>query len=268
VALEKGKEEMRLRFSDTFEREGWSKTNISRGFVRNDADNSQLGHLERELSTLYQNGKIDSFCLYLYGLILKQKDNANLAFTVLDPFCLYGLYLYGLILKQKGNANLASTVLVEFVNSYPWNRSAWIVLQSLCISVDILIDLRLKSHWMKDIFLGCVYHSLRTTGEAISLHQLASLYSEHGRNEEATLFYKMKLKSMESKERDIPKMLQALLFLGKYYYSQIDLKQLRRARQPTVYLQRFNPHNLTCLHSVFSGSSSSSGAGFMCCCTF
>ncbi|KAK2400105.1 anaphase-promoting complex subunit [Trifolium repens] len=118
VALEKGKEEMRLRFSDTFEREGWSKTNISRGFVRNDADNSQLGHLERELSTLYQNGKIDSFCLYLYGLILKQKDNANLAFTV----------------------------LVEFVNSYPWNQSAWIVLQSLCISVDIMIDLRLKSH--------------------------------------------------------------------------------------------------------------------------
>jgi anaphase-promoting complex subunit 8 len=153
---------MRLRFSDTFEREGWSKTNLSRGFVRNDTDNSQLGHLERELSTLYQNGKIDSFCLYLYGLILKQKDNANLAFTV----------------------------LVEFVNSYPWNQSAWIVLQSLCISVDIMIDLRLKSHWMNDIFLDCVYHSLRTAGEAISLHQLATLYSERKRNEEAALFRK------------------------------------------------------------------------------
>jgi anaphase-promoting complex subunit 8 len=72
---------------------------------------------------------------------------------------------------------------------------------------------------MKDIFLGCVYHSLRTTGEAISLHKLATLYSEQGRNEEAALFYKMKLKSMESKDRDIPKMLQALLFLGKYYHS-------------------------------------------------
>jgi hypothetical protein len=60
---------------------------------------------------------------------------------------------------------------------------------------------------MNDIFLDCVYHSLRTTGEAISLHQLATLYLEGGRNEEAALFYKMKLKSMESEERDIPKML-------------------------------------------------------------
>ncbi|KAA8518538.1 hypothetical protein F0562_016012 [Nyssa sinensis] len=80
-----------------------------------DAVNRELVSLERELSTLRKNGTIDSF----------------------------GLYLYGLVLKEKGSENLARTVLVESVNSYPWNWNAWSELQSLCTTENL-------QHWLTD----------------------------------------------------------------------------------------------------------------------
>ncbi|KAK7404286.1 hypothetical protein VNO78_05059 [Psophocarpus tetragonolobus] len=96
------------------------------------AFNHELVSLETELSTLCKNSKVDAF----------------------------GLYLYGLVLKQKGNENLARTVLVESVNSYPWNWNAWIELQSLSKKVDILNSLNLNSRWMKDFSLASVYQEL------------------------------------------------------------------------------------------------------------
>ncbi|WJX87492.1 anaphase-promoting complex component apc8 [Trifolium repens] len=110
---------------------------------KSDAVNQELVSLERELSTLRKNGTVDPFCLYLYGLIL----------------------------KQKGNETLARTVLVESVNSYPWNWNAWTELQSLCTTVDILNSLNLSSHWMKDFFLASVYQELRMHNESLSKYE-------------------------------------------------------------------------------------------------
>ncbi|KEH43881.1 putative acetyltransferase A, auxiliary subunit [Medicago truncatula] len=113
------------------------------GLGKSDAVNQELVSLERELSTLRKNGTIDPFCLYLYGLIL----------------------------KQKGNDNLARTVLVESVNSYPWNWNAWTELQSLSTSVDILNSLNVSSHWMKDFFLASLYQKLRMHNESLSKYE-------------------------------------------------------------------------------------------------
>lgn len=107
---------------------------------KSDVVNHEIVSLERELSTLRKNGTIDPFCLYLYGLVL----------------------------KQKGSESLARTVLVESVNSYPWNWSAWTELQSLCKKVDILNSLNLNSHWMKDFFFASVYQELRMHNESLS----------------------------------------------------------------------------------------------------
>ncbi|KHN39861.1 Anaphase-promoting complex subunit 8 [Glycine soja] len=110
---------------------------------KSDAINHELVSLERELSTIRKNGKVDPFCLYLYGLVL----------------------------KQKGNENLACTVLVESVNYYPWNWNAWTKLQSLCKKVDILNSLNLNSHWMKDFFLASVYQELRMHNDSLSKYE-------------------------------------------------------------------------------------------------
>lgn len=110
---------------------------------KGDVVNRELVPLERELSELRKNAMIDPF----------------------------GLYVYGLVLKQKGNENLARTVLVESVNSYPWNWTAWSELQSLCTTIDILNSLNLNSHWMKDFFLASAYQELRMHNECLSKYE-------------------------------------------------------------------------------------------------
>lgn len=110
---------------------------------KSDAVNRELVSLERELATLCKNNTIDPF----------------------------GLYLYGLVLKEKGNENLARKVLVESVNSYPWNWSAWSELQSLCTTVDILNGLNLSNHWMKEFFLASIYQELRMHNESLSKYE-------------------------------------------------------------------------------------------------
>lgn len=110
---------------------------------KSDVTNKELVSLERELSTRRKNGTIDSFSLYLYGLVL----------------------------KEKGNKNLARVVLVESVNSYPWNWSAWSELQFLCTSGEILNSLHLNHHWMKDFFLASAYQELRMHSEALAKYE-------------------------------------------------------------------------------------------------
>ncbi|KAJ6809754.1 anaphase-promoting complex subunit 8 [Iris pallida] len=101
--------------------------------------NKELASLERELSTLHGTGTIDSF----------------------------GLYLYGIILKDKGCQSKAVAVLVDSVNTYPWNWSAWSELLSLCTTTDILRNLSLKNHWMKDFFVASAYQELKMHEEAL-----------------------------------------------------------------------------------------------------
>ncbi|MCL7029266.1 hypothetical protein MKW94_011986 [Papaver nudicaule] len=110
---------------------------------KSDAVNNELVSLERELSTQRKNGTIDPF----------------------------GLYLYGIVLKEKGRKELARTVLVESVNSYPWNWSAWSELQCLCTTNDILKNLDLKNHWMKDFFLGSAFQELRMHTDSLARYE-------------------------------------------------------------------------------------------------
>ncbi|KAK4402358.1 Anaphase-promoting complex subunit [Sesamum angolense] len=110
---------------------------------KSDAVNRELVSLERELSTLRKNGTIDPF----------------------------GLYIYGLVLKEKGNENLARSVLVESVNIYPWNWSAWSELQTLCTTIEALNSLNINNHWMKDFFLASAYQELRMHNESLAKYE-------------------------------------------------------------------------------------------------
>ncbi|XP_042439765.1 anaphase-promoting complex subunit 8-like [Zingiber officinale] len=129
LAGEKRKEE------EMFELEG--------SLGKSDAVNRELISLERELSSLRRAGSIDSF----------------------------GLYLYGIILKDKGCENAAMKVLVESVNCFPWNWSAWLELQALCTTADTLNNLNLKNHWMKDFFLASAYQELKMHEEALKRYE-------------------------------------------------------------------------------------------------
>ncbi|WOL15962.1 hypothetical protein Cni_G24744 [Canna indica] len=110
---------------------------------KSDVVNSELISLERELSSLRRAGSIDSF----------------------------GLYLYGIVLKDKGCESVAINMLVESVNGFPWNWSAWSELQSLCTTTDTLNNLNLKNHWMKDFFLASAYQELKIHEEALKRYE-------------------------------------------------------------------------------------------------
>ncbi|PKA64393.1 Anaphase-promoting complex subunit 8 [Apostasia shenzhenica] len=129
LAGEKRKEEERIE--------------IEGSFGKSEAVNSELVYLERELSSLRKSGTIDSF----------------------------GLYLYGMILKDRGCQNLSISILVESVNSFPWNWSAWLELQSLCSTSETLNKLNLKNHWMKDFFLASAYQELKMHEEALKRYE-------------------------------------------------------------------------------------------------
>lgn len=69
-------------------------------------------------------------------------------------------------------------------------------------------------------------------GEAIALHQLAKLHAELGHPDEAAFYYKKDLERMEDEEREGPNMVEALLFLAKYYSAQ------ERSEEAEVYCTR------------------------------
>jgi anaphase-promoting complex subunit 8 len=68
--------------------------------------------------------------------------------------------------------------------------------------------------------------------EAIALHQLAKLHSELGCPEKAAFYYRKDLEKMESEERDGPNMVEAWIYLAKYY------KSTKRFEEAEVYCTR------------------------------
>ncbi|KAF3340392.1 anaphase-promoting complex subunit 8 [Carex littledalei] len=134
---------------------------------KSDSVNTELATIERELSSLHRNRSIDSF----------------------------GLYLYGIVLRDKGCGSQALSVLVESVNSYPWNWSAWTELTSLCTTLDMLRTLNLKNHWMKDFFLASAFLELKMHEEALETYKrLLTIFrlSDYIQAQVATVHYNMR----------------------------------------------------------------------------
>jgi tetratricopeptide (TPR) repeat protein len=67
---------------------------------------------------------------------------------------------------QTHNA-AARDILVKSVDAYPWNWSAWLELQALCMDIGTLNSLELKDHWMKDFFLASAYLELQKNNEGL-----------------------------------------------------------------------------------------------------
>ncbi|KAF9979048.1 Anaphase-promoting complex subunit 23 [Actinomortierella ambigua] len=68
--------------------------------------NRELDKIDAELSEMYQSGTMDSFCKYLYAIVLTKRNR-----------------------KQH-----AATVLVESVRQYPYNWSTWLQLTELPVN--------------------------------------------------------------------------------------------------------------------------------------
>ncbi|KFB47820.1 hypothetical protein ZHAS_00015776 [Anopheles sinensis] len=104
------------------------------------------------------------------------KDFAELVSTLrterslgkLDGYC---LYLYGVILKKLDLTILAVQVFVEAINAEPTLWSAWVELAPLVTHKAMLLDLNLPNHWIKQIFIGYAYIELFLNDEGIKIFQ-------------------------------------------------------------------------------------------------
>lgn len=113
---------------------------------KEDINNKDLETVETELSAARQNGTADSFALYLYGLVLIDKE-------------------------QKAEAQAC---LLESVTAFPCNWGAWQALQVLYSEREVGGEVGLPRHWMRDFFLASVCLEVQENQEGLSRLQTLS----------------------------------------------------------------------------------------------
>lgn len=101
-----------------------------------------LSDLMVTLRNLYSKRKLDGYCLYLYGIVLKKLD-----------------------LKD-----LAATVLIESINAVPTLWCSYLELIPLLTDKDEIYSVNIPNHWMKTIFLAHAHVELLLSDKGIKLY--------------------------------------------------------------------------------------------------
>lgn len=101
-----------------------------------------LSDLMITLRNLYSKRKLDGYCLYLYGVILKKLE-----------------------LKD-----LAVTVLIESVNAVPALWCSYLELIPLLSDKDEIYSVNIPNHWMRAIFLAHAHVELLLSDKGIKLY--------------------------------------------------------------------------------------------------
>lgn len=86
----------------------------------------------------------------------------------LDGYC---LYLYGIVLKKLDLKEMAVTVLVEAINAAPMLWGAYVELTPLLSNKEHLQSLNLPNHWMKTIFIAHAYIELFLNDEGLKMFE-------------------------------------------------------------------------------------------------
>lgn len=109
--------------------------------------NEALEQLSTELKIDHANSKLDGFCLYLYGVILKKLDLSSVA---VDMF-------------------------IEAVKQEPILWSAWYELGKIIPDKNSITEAQLPSHWIKYFFFAHTYLEQLNNDESLQLYN--SLHS-------------------------------------------------------------------------------------------
>lgn len=106
----------------------------------------------------------------------QSRDQSDLLMTLkrmygqrkLDGYC---LYLYGIVLKKLDLKEMAITVLVEAINATPMLWGAYVELTPLLTNKEHLQSLNLPNHWMKAVFIAHAYTELFLNDEGLKLFE-------------------------------------------------------------------------------------------------
>ncbi|EDV27493.1 uncharacterized protein TRIADDRAFT_21637 [Trichoplax adhaerens] len=133
---------------------------------------------------------VDKVCNQeLYKLEKELKENL----PSLDGYC---LYLYGVVLKELDFKEEAIKILVDAINKRPLLWCAWEELIPLCSDVEMVMSLSLPDHWIKTFFLASVHNELHCAEEALvycqSLKDLGFQSSLHVKSLIAFSYYNVR----------------------------------------------------------------------------
>lgn len=83
----------------------------------------------------------------------------------------YMLYLYGVVLKRLDLADMAIGAFLESIQAVPTLWSSWIEMAPLITDRDQISTLNLPNHWMKHIFLAHLMVELHLNDEGLKMFE-------------------------------------------------------------------------------------------------
>ncbi|KAB0798290.1 hypothetical protein PPYR_09283 [Photinus pyralis] len=135
----------------------------------------------------------------------------------LDGYC---LYLYGIILKKLDLNSLAMDIFVDAINEEPLHWGAWQELALLVPDKSTLLSLRLPNHWMKHFFLAHVYLEQLNNEEALDIY-----YDLHSQGFDKSTYIMAQMAIAYHNRRELDKailMFKELLHLDPYRLDNLD----------------------------------------------
>ncbi|KAF5303006.1 hypothetical protein FQR65_LT08335 [Abscondita terminalis] len=135
----------------------------------------------------------------------------------LDGYC---LYLYGVVLKKLDLNSLAMDIFVDAINSQPLHWGAWQELALLVPDKNTLLSLRLPEHWMKSFCLAHVYLEQLNSEDALDIY-----YDLHGQGFDKSTYIMAQMAIAYHNRRELDKaimMFKDLLLLDPYRLDNLD----------------------------------------------
>lgn len=208
------------------------KIELSGTLGKVDVQNRMLESLESDLAKLRSDDRADGFCLYVYGLVLADRDKKD----------------------------LAKEVLAESVTLYACNWSAWKALLDVCKEWDDVSSLRLPDHAARDFFFAAMSLELHWNGEALS--RMAKLSEQFPRSDylmlkAATAHYNMR-KMDEAQElfEDLIShdeyQLDGMDIFSNILYMKEDFAGLSHLAHRAVIIDKYRPETCCIIGNYYS----------------
>lgn len=205
--------------------------------VRFAIKNEELRVLRTELSDKYMFKELDSFGIYLYGIIIKKLNVGN---------------------SHQDNI---IEIFAQSVMKYPMHWGAWLELAFLITDQNILSSVSLPQHWMKDFFVAkflvdlmktdeplVLYDSLKNNGFKDSLHikiQIAMTHHNKRGFDESTVI-------LEEVHKNDPYVIEQMDVLSNMYYVQGKRAELAHLAHHFTQVDKFRVETCCIVGNYYS----------------
>lgn len=174
-----------------------------------------------------------------------------------EPF---SQYVYALALLDSERTSEARQVLIESLTKWPWNWSAWLLLQGLCSDFDTVMALSLPEHWMRDLFYAALCLELHNNDEGLARYtkiRVTFPNNAYIMQQIATAHYNLRefdqaQEIFEELYRRDPDRLEGMDIYSNILYVKEMLPQLSHLAHAAVCVDKFRPETCCVVGNYYS----------------